>query len=156
MQKLWRFVGRVVFWLSWPAQFIYLRVGRRTRVLILCEDKVLVVKGWISSGAWMLPGGGLHFRENPAAGAVREVREETGLKLQPEQLQSLILSSTTEHGLRFIYYGFVAKLDSLPPLKLRHFEISEACLLPINAVSTTNTSGTLRAVLEYYRRSLIQ
>jgi ADP-ribose pyrophosphatase YjhB (NUDIX family) len=33
------------------------------------------------AGEWTLPGGGLDFGEDPAAGAVREVREETGYEV---------------------------------------------------------------------------
>ena len=47
------------------------------------EDTLLLVriapteKG---AGHWTLPGGGLDFGEDPAAGALRELREETGLE----------------------------------------------------------------------------
>lgn len=37
-------------------------------------------------GQWTLPGGGLGFGEDPQAGVVREVREETGLEVAPEEL----------------------------------------------------------------------
>jgi ADP-ribose pyrophosphatase YjhB (NUDIX family) len=33
-------------------------------------------------GLWTLPGGGLDFGEDPAAGAIREVREETGYRVE--------------------------------------------------------------------------
>jgi 8-oxo-dGTP diphosphatase len=33
-------------------------------------------------GLWTLPGGGLDFGEDPAAGAIREVREETGYHVE--------------------------------------------------------------------------
>ena len=59
----------------------------RTRVaayaLIVDESRILLVR--ISAevpgavGQWTLPGGGLEFGEQPEAGVVREVREETGL-----------------------------------------------------------------------------
>jgi 8-oxo-dGTP diphosphatase len=45
------------------------------RRVLLCR----VGPGEADSGRWMLPGGGLDFGEEPAAGAVRELREESGL-----------------------------------------------------------------------------
>jgi 8-oxo-dGTP diphosphatase len=35
-----------------------------------------------AAGLWTLPGGGLAFGEEPEAGAIREVREETGLDVR--------------------------------------------------------------------------
>lgn len=37
-------------------------------------------------GHWTLPGGGLDFGEDPHAGVVREVAEETGLDVVPQEL----------------------------------------------------------------------
>ena len=34
----------------------------------------------LSPGSWTLPGGGLDFGEDPEAGALRELGEETGLE----------------------------------------------------------------------------
>lgn len=41
---------------------------------------VRVAPGYPSAGQWTLPGGGLDFGEDPAAGALRELTEETGLE----------------------------------------------------------------------------
>jgi 8-oxo-dGTP pyrophosphatase MutT (NUDIX family) len=53
------------------------------RVLALDgEGRVLLVRHAYGSGKWMAPGGGLSRREAPLAGALRELREETGCKLE--------------------------------------------------------------------------
>lgn len=50
-----------------------------------CEEagRVLLVRitpGEAGAGQWILPGGGLDFGEEPEAGALRELAEETGLR----------------------------------------------------------------------------
>lgn len=57
----------------------------RVAAYALCvddEDRVLlcrVAPGYPSAGEWTLPGGGVAFGEGPAAAAIRELAEETGL-----------------------------------------------------------------------------
>lgn len=41
---------------------------------------VRIAPGELGAGRWTLPGGGLAFGEDPAAGVLRELREETGLE----------------------------------------------------------------------------
>ena len=47
---------------------------------------VRVAPGYTDTGQWTLPGGGLHFGEEPEAGALRELEEETGLTGAIERL----------------------------------------------------------------------
>jgi ADP-ribose pyrophosphatase YjhB (NUDIX family) len=61
-------------------------VVQRTRLAAYAwcedEDRVLLVRvaaGEPGAGQWILPGGGLDFGEDPAAGVLRELGEETGL-----------------------------------------------------------------------------
>ena len=45
---------------------------------------------------WFTIGGGIEEGEDPAAGAVREVREETGIRLRVEDLVGPVLYRTAE------------------------------------------------------------
>lgn len=56
----------------------HLRVG--AYAVVVRDDAVLLAR-WAGSGRWTLPGGGLDHGEDPRAGAVREVEEETGYRV---------------------------------------------------------------------------
>lgn len=116
MQHAWERIGRIAFWVCWPLLRVYLRIGRRTRVLILAEGDVLVVKGWFGSGDWQLPGGGVHRGEDPQAAAIREVAEETGIQLPAKKLTWLYFAKTRQRGLVFTYDCYVAKLPKKPKI----------------------------------------
>lgn len=64
-------------------------------------------------GKWTMPGGHLNAGETPLEGAVREVKEEAGLKLDPEGLRHL----GTEHikkpdGTEMLIHGFEMRLHT--------------------------------------------
>jgi 8-oxo-dGTP pyrophosphatase MutT (NUDIX family) len=65
------------------------------RVVLVADGLVLLQHGFDpgrpEAGSWWLtPGGGMHDGESIEDAAVREVLEETGLRLTPEQLGSVI------------------------------------------------------------------
>ena len=70
--------------------------GRRAaRVVLVADGRVLLQHGFDpgrpEAGSWWLtPGGGLNDGESVEDGAVREVLEETGLRLSPAQLGPVI------------------------------------------------------------------
>ncbi len=57
-------------------------------VLALDEGRVLLIKRAVApfKGYWDIPGGFLEADEHPYAGAQRELREETGLEIEPTEL----------------------------------------------------------------------
>lgn len=123
MKGLWHLLGNMAFWAAWPLIWLGLQFTRRTRVLVIAEGKVLVLKGWLGSGQWGLPGGGLHWHEDSLQGAIRELAEETGLRCTPDQLQPLGEVIYTTRGLRTRSVCFAVELPTTPSVKKRPLEI---------------------------------
>lgn len=146
--SLWRWLGYAAYWLAWPALFVYLRIGSRSRVIVIAEDHILLVQGWLSTPSWGLPGGGLHRRESLALGAVREVREETGLHLTPEQLTPLTSERLTENGITVHCHFLAARLPKRIELHRQRGEIVAAAWVPLAAVPNMPIKADVRRALE--------
>jgi 8-oxo-dGTP pyrophosphatase MutT (NUDIX family) len=145
----WHLIGRASFWLGWPALFAYLYASQRTRVVIQADDSVLMVRGWLSSGHWLLPGGGLRRGEDPLDGVVREVQEETGVMLDVAAIQYLGRFRTTA-GLRYTYHAFGVRLDEPPPVRPQKYEITDIAWLAMDEIKHNlrleeSTAKTLQA-----------
>lgn len=146
--KLWLWAGRAVYWLAWPGLFVYLRLGTRTRVIVVAENHLLLVRGWMSDGRWGLPGGGLHRGEEPSEGVVRETAEETGVQLQPDQLQPLTGEWCTDNGLSYRCHFFIARLDGQSQLHAQRGEIVAAEWVPLAQVPALPIKTDVRRALE--------
>jgi 8-oxo-dGTP pyrophosphatase MutT (NUDIX family) len=141
MKLIWVGLGRATFWIALPMLHFYLKAAPRTRLLLVAEGKVLVVKGWLNDGSWSLPGGGLHHRETPLSGVVRELHEETGITLAETKLTDLGAAWQDQHWLTFRYRRFYAQLATATPPKRQRWELVDATWLPINELSTANAQA---------------
>ena len=121
-----------MFWALWPVLWLYLRWSHRTRLLIVCGNEFLAVRSWLGPGAYGLPGGGLHKNESPVDGLRREVKEEIGLNLQPQQLKHIYHAMSRSQHFTFPYDCFLLELDEKPQLMLQKSEIIDAQWLPLN------------------------
>ena len=153
MNKLWIIIGRTLFWLSWPASFAYLYFSRRTRIIVAVDDDVLVVRGWLSGGWWGLPGGGLHHGENPAEGAARELREETGIHINGSDLQKLYSRRVkSELGLRYIAYAYALHFSKKPKLSKQTLELTHLDWINWRTLrDNPRTSQDIREFLDAWR-----
>ena len=68
------------------------RLGREGKIRVGCsaaifneEGKVLLTRR-LDNGQWCLPGGGVEAGESPSEAVVREVSEETGLRVRVKRL----------------------------------------------------------------------
>jgi 8-oxo-dGTP pyrophosphatase MutT (NUDIX family) len=76
---------------------------RAARVLLIdAAERVLLLHGGDPARTeqrwWLTPGGGLDEGETPTQGAARELREETGLRVDPAELGEPVFHETTEFG----------------------------------------------------------
>ena len=134
--------GRIIYYLVRPTIHVLLRGSRRAYVVIEQDGKILVVKNFLGSGKWHLPGGGCHKDESYASAAVREVNEEVGLVIEQSALQALGAPEIfAKRGFR--YSLFLHSLQEPVTLRLDQIEIIDACwvhpdeLTPVNAGETT-------------------
>ena len=69
------------------------------------EGKILMVKQrHEGKDIWMVPGGGIEEGENAAEAAVREVLEETGLKIRVSRLLWHVEEVSEKRGQRFVNF----------------------------------------------------
>jgi len=87
---------------------------QRIAVYGICREdgKILLTRAARTltvAGRWFLPGGGLHYGEEPLTGLVREFEEETGLVIVPGPLRGVLSDVITLpngdglHTVRLIY-----------------------------------------------------
>lgn len=154
--SLLRVFGRTVFWAGWPVLYFYLRETTRTRVVITVGDMILVTKGWLGDGRWELPGGGVHKGENIAAGAVREVKEETGIVLEKQALKHSDGFITSNHKISFRCEPFFVRLGKQPPLILQNSEIAELKWVRYQDLDEINTeTASLAIIMGFKQQSLL-
>lgn len=146
MKKLWALLGVIAYWLSLPLLHVYLRGTSRTRVLVTSGTDVLVVKPWLGNGKWILPGGGMHRNEPAKSAALRELREETGIRVtEAEYVRAYVYN---EDRLLFNYELFTVKLEKKPELKRQLLEIVDIAWVPANKLSKHNANYDVVSALE--------
>ena len=87
------------------------RAGRGWGVgaLAIADERVLLVQ---QGDQWLLPGGMLEASETPAAGAAREVREETGIDVRIDGLAAIAEQTFTDGRESFVFR--FAAFDATP------------------------------------------
>lgn len=82
-----QFAARAVMWCVHKGRYAWLRffgknpAAHGVRVILVRDGKVALVRHWLLPEVWTLPGGGVSREEDLYDTAIREVREETGLRI---------------------------------------------------------------------------
>jgi 8-oxo-dGTP pyrophosphatase MutT (NUDIX family) len=95
-------------------------------VLLRNPDGRLLLLRQPPGAGWSLPGGLLDRHEEPADGALRELEEETGLRLSPDQLVPAHPSAVVTARVQQVDCVFTATVDAAVALDLDPVEVLEA------------------------------
>ncbi|MBQ4283693.1 MAG: NUDIX domain-containing protein [Lachnospira sp.] len=77
---------------------------------------------------WEVTGGSILAGETPEKGALRELREETGIEIPKDDLQNLFRYVNKEKHV--IYYGFITRIKENTDIHLQYGETMDYQLLP--------------------------
>lgn len=132
------------------------RVGVSVRIRL--DDKTLMGlrKGSHGAGTWSFPGGHQEYGEDPVETAVREIWEETGIRIHPKHLRRLdwtndLFGDIRQHYIT-IYYAvdlddvpYEGELNVMEPTKCERWEWfdepPEELFLPIQNLLKQNPSA---------------
>jgi 8-oxo-dGTP diphosphatase len=117
-------------------------------------------------GTWTVPGGKFDFGDSLTGGACREVKEETGVEVDPSSLEIVSVSSDRVPDAHFITIGFLATRWSGPPATpgmpwrageprvMEPDEITEWRWFPLDALPDPMFPPTARIIRNYLAKRL--
>lgn len=122
------------------------------RMLLLDEDKVLLVKHTYQTG-WYTIGGGVESGETPQQAMTRELKEEVGATLTtPLRLFSVYHSRNEQRDDYIVFYTGHGSLVQTPTVS---DEIAEQQWFPLDALPDDVSPATRRRILEYLGKAAL-
>jgi ADP-ribose pyrophosphatase YjhB (NUDIX family) len=137
LDNIYAACGRLAYYLSSPLFRLLIKRTDRAYVILVHDNKVLMIKNWFGKQFWALPGGGMRRNETPQQAATRELREELGIQVDPAQLALVTKGRWQTDRLGHHYQIFSVQTPKQPDLKPRHFEILKAAWLSSNQLEQT-------------------
>lgn len=125
MSKTRAKIGRLIYITTMPIRRLYKSDKVRSYGVIEYQNKVLVIKNWIGSGVWSLPGGGSQAGENSIQALRREVHEETGLTIEETSVKLLVEGEHAREFGKKRYAIFHVPVKNKPATVINYLEIIE-------------------------------
>ncbi len=130
------------WWYAWR------RPSRTTAAVALWHKNSLLLVSHSYKHDLTLPGGGARWREAPALAAARELREETGIVIDPE---SLLLADITTYAGRYgrrTTYLYEVRLPHAPQIRVNGWEITGGSLFDAREACAIGHSAGLSRYIE--------
>lgn len=124
-----RRIGRVISPIAIGVLKLHTRITgqQRARILVWNEkNELLLVRGMIGP-KWSLPGGGIEKGETPEHAVIRELYEETGIKIDGKTMQLVAILKQPEIPVNYVAHMFTVTVQSsvLPDVMHNPHEIIE-------------------------------
>ena len=129
-----------------PAIYLVIHNSRRSRVLVIHDGSVLLIRSDFGSRHWTLPGGGIKSSETPEVGAQRELHEEVGIEVEEHELKQIAHRVKSFGPLtwpRIHLLFFVVRLSYKPALTLQKLEVSEVQWVPLSEARSMTDIGPM-------------
>ncbi|GEM_PF-96186 len=124
---------------------VWLRDSKGRFLMSLRSDK----KRWCP-GMWEATGGAVDHGESSLEGAVREVREELGIELNPKE--GKLIRSTRSEEMRDFYDVWLFDIDeTFENITLQKSEVAEARFMTTDEIDNLWNEGKLHVLLHYYK-----
>lgn len=88
---------------------------------MLCGDEILLLLRQDhkpQGGTWGTPGGKVEQNESPSQAVIREMLEETGMRIEEKELRELIPTYVRMSELDFVYLMFLMNVSDKPSVTL--------------------------------------
>ncbi len=138
-----RFFGSFFYWTTWPLLYILVPLSRRVRIIVKVNDEILLVEGLHGNGDYMMPGGGIKKNESEEQAALRELYEETYIKLRNSNLRHICNIDHRRNGVlsHLVVYELVL-LEKPNVTSARDFEIVNYKWVSIRELQKTKRIST--------------
>lgn len=111
-------------------------------IILNDEGCVLLVKQSYGQLNWELPGGGAEAGESIVETALREVREETGLRVEAERTTGVYYETVTD----FLHFAFLCHAINADAGFQLDSEVTECAFWSLNALPRPISDFTIRRI----------
>ena len=148
--KLFRIFYKFAYVMMRVFCFVFRPRTRGVCVAVRFEDKVLIIKNSYHH-KHTLPGGYVKRGERPRLAAVRELKEEVGLEIRPEQLSFELKVPLQIEFKRELMTFFDLKLARLPLITIDKREVIGARFVALEEALALDLSGPCRLYLKKFQ-----
>ena len=147
LDRAWRLALWMAYRILLAGWFVFRPRRRGVFIAVWHGDEVIVIRN--SYRSWYaLPAGGIKRSETPLQAAVRELREEVGVEVSPEDLRFVADFPTTFEFKRDVCSFFELELAQEPPLRLDGREVVWADFVSVTEARALRMAPPVRAYLE--------